>query len=63
MVNLYRYDAARFFLECGVSMNFKAGYEQRTPVHMAATVAGCEELLGWMLKNGWAVQVEFSCDT
>jgi hypothetical protein len=33
-------------------MNFRAGYEQRTPVHMAATVHGCEHLLDWMLRNG-----------
>ena len=45
-------DKARYFIECGVNMNCKAGYEQRTPVHMAATVAGCEELLDWMLRNG-----------
>jgi len=45
-------DKARQFLECGVDMNFRAGYEQRTPVHMAATVHGCEHLLDWMLRNG-----------
>lgn len=43
---------ARRFLECGVNMNVKAGCEKRTPVHVAATVDGCEELLDWMLTQG-----------
>jgi len=45
-------DKAREFLECGVDMNRKAGYDQRTPVHVAATVTGCEDLLAWMLESG-----------
>ena len=43
---------AKRFIQCGVDMNFPAGFERRSNVVMAATVDGCAELLDWMLKNG-----------